>query len=206
MPIVGVKSNAGAFGLGWSAVAPEDLGGMVLMKPSTVDKTGASSSATIQANGSVAFTSCETLSLNGVFTTDYDNYTLSIRANSSTAATVFIRFRANGSDNSTANSYTYQYLIANDVSVSGARTTLDLGGLFIPRAVQRSGCSTNIYGPYLAQPTAYRSVSAGDLSSAVIEEYAGTHNQSTSYDGFTIFVSAGVTFSGLVSVYGLVGT
>jgi hypothetical protein len=58
------------------------------------------------------------------------------------------------------------------------------------------------YGPYLAQPTAIRHVSASALSSADIYDEASTHSVSAAYDGFTYTMSSS-TFSGRVAVYGM---
>jgi hypothetical protein len=187
--------------------APEDLGGMVLMMPSTVDKTGASSSATIQANGSVTFTSCETLSLNGVFTTDYDNYMVVMRMTSASSDTnVNLRLRASGSDNSTASSYTKQDLAADNTSVTASRASSNVATPFTAAfTTQREGSTAFFYGPFLAQPTAMRQIGALAFGSAYIYDSAHTHNQSTSYDGFTL-IGQTSAFTGLISVYGLVGT
>jgi hypothetical protein len=59
-----------------------------------------------------------------------------------------------------------------------------------------------LYGPFLSQPTAFRSISADTSSDASIYDAAGTHELSTSYDGITIYPT-GVSLSGLVCVYGM---
>ena len=186
--------------------AAEELGGMVLLTPSSVDITGGGSeTATTLANGSVEFSACATLSLNGVFSADYDNYLISMRHTASSTTQIWYRMRSGGSDNSTANSYTWQYLQADGSTVNGARSTNNYAWIAYGGSTQREGHSINVYGPYLAQPTAVRSVSALGLSDARILDNASTHNQSTSYDGITIYPQATYTFTGLVSVYGLVG-
>jgi hypothetical protein len=173
--------------------------GLILLTPTTVDHTG--TSATISANGSVSFSACTALSLNGVFSAKYDNYMIVTWGNVTTAANVYIRFRSGGTDNSTSNSYVYQYMVASSASVAGSRTTYDRGALFLAYGVQRAGSVGFIYGPYLSQPTAYRAVNVSDNASATIQEYGGTHNQSASYDGFTL--SNGFALSGRVAVYGM---
>lgn len=177
--------------------------GLHLIKPSTVDKTGTGSTATISANGSVEFSACVTLSLNGVFSTDYDNYMIVCREKAASAAGygLYFRLRASGSDNSTASSYTYQRIYANSTSVSGTRSTDNQFYLYDMSGGER-GFINYLYGPYLSQPTAIRSVpSLGYLST--ISETAGTHNQSTSYDGLSIILQSGTTFTGRIAVYGM---
>jgi hypothetical protein len=180
--------------------------GLVVMTPSTVAKTGASSTATINADGSVTFGSCETLSLNGVFTSAYDNYMIVMRYVSSANAAMQFRMRASGVDNSTANSYVTQELIASSTVVSGARTTSNLSNVAALASAQRSGLTTYVYGPYLAQPTAVRSTTVNGISDARLDDRAFTHNQSASYDGCTFigetYLGTTYTLSGLVTVFG----
>ena len=178
--------------------------GLHLITPTSTAKTGTGSTATINANGSVTFSSCETLSLNGVFSADYDNYMIVARLSSSAASVgAIIRFRVAGTDNSTTSSYVYQYLVADNTSTANTnRYTDNKGSLFTLSSTLRSGGVVHVYGPYLVQPTAYRLIDAISRSNAEIGDIAGTHNQSTSYDGCTVSVGSG-TFSGLLGVYGM---
>lgn len=205
MPTIGTRGNAAARGYGFTgAAAAEVLGGMVLMTPTSIASTGTGNSSSINENGSVTFSSCATLSLNGVFTSDYDNYMISIRHSTGGDNTLNMRFRASGTDNSTANSYVFQYLFADSTAVTAARTTTTSGSISYRGNTQRAGVTGYIYGPFLTQPTVYRSDLADDYLSATVTSLAGTHNQSTSYDGFSLIASAG-SFTGLISVYGLGG-
>lgn len=177
--------------------------GLHLIKPTSIVSTGTGNSSSINTNGSVTFSTCATLSLNGVFSADYDNYMIVVRATSSGAVNVTFRLRVSGSDNSTASSYVAQYIDAAATTVSAARTTSNLADIMVFNATQRCGLVINIYGPYLAQPTALRTVAARDNSSAGITDWAVTHNQSTAYDGFTLTMSNTDTFTGLLCVYGM---
>jgi hypothetical protein len=175
--------------------------GLVSMAPTSIAYSG--TSAGINADGGVDFSAVTSLSLNGVFTSAYDNYLVVFGPIAgSTGVNVFMRYRASGSDNSTASSYTYQLLQANSTFTNGAfRESQSYQRIADPSATQRSGYSYHIYGPYLAQPTAFRCTSIRDYSSATIDDWAGTHNQSTSYDGFTIYVASG-NFTGTIHVFG----
>jgi len=183
--------------------------GLVLIKPSTVDKTGASSTATINTGGSVTFSLCETLSLNGVFSSAYDNYIIDMRFTTAKTSKnpLTIRLRLSGQDNSTASSYVSQLLRADATTVSGSRTTADYGLVGgYETDVAGEGLEIFVYGPALAQPTAWRGVGVNADTSAGIDDYAGTHNQSTGYDGLTVRggVDGSDAVSGLIKVYGLV--
>ena len=188
-------------------VSAEELGGMVLLTPTSIAYTG--TSASIGTNGSVEFTAVSSLSLNGVFDATYDNYMIVLKSLYSTTGGDFIdfRLRASGTDNTTASSYVTQYLDANSTTVSGARVTSNLGYFGYARGTAGGligGETGYVYGPYLAQPTAWRVVDTSPLSDAFIRDTAGTHNQSASYDGATFSVASN-SISGSLSVYGLVG-
>ncbi len=204
MPTIGTRGNAAARGYGFTGAAPEVLGGMVLMTPTSIASTGTGNSSSIGENGSVTFSSCATLSLNGVFTSSYDNYMMVMRSNTSTTSNYQVRLRVGGTDNSTASSYTYQYIQASSTTVVAGRTTTNFGYINAGANTRRDGTTVYFYGPNLAQPTAFRSVTMYDANSAVIFDMANTHNQSTAYDGFTLFTDIG-TATGLVTVYGLGG-
>lgn len=183
------------------------INGLVVMTPTSVAKTGGSSTATINADGSVTFGACATLSLNGVFTSAYDNYMIVVRMSNpgpSGAADAYIRLRASGTDNSTASSYVRQLIQANGTAVSGARATSDIALIAtnFNSETQRNGLSLYLFGPYLAQPTAGRSITVSSASSAYIGETAFTHNQSAAYDGITFSLQATYNMSGLVTVFG----
>ena len=188
-------------------VSAEELGGMVLVTPSSVTVTGGGSqSATILANGSVEFSSCASILLNGVFNSLYNNYMISMRVSeaSNADATIAFLLSANGTPNETANSYVCQRITASSTTVSAQRDTIPYGWAFGVSSAQRSGATGYIYGPYLTQPTALRFVDVSGQSDATIVEYASTHNQSTAYDGI-MFSRTSFSYTGLVSVYGLVG-
>jgi hypothetical protein len=176
--------------------------GMVLVKPTSITHSG--TSATLGANGQVTFSAVTSLSLNGVFTADFDNYAVVIAGSPATSEDLVVRLRAAGSDNSTANSYVFQQLDANSTTVTGARTTTTRARLVtFYTDVAANGATSYFYGPFLAQPTAYRSVVVSSSGSARIQEYAGTHNQSVSYDGLTIFGDNTLAFTGKLAVYGV---
>jgi len=175
--------------------------GLILLTPTSIAYTG--TSATISANGSVTFSACSALSLNGVFSADYDNYMVVGHHAINTGATMLARLRVGGTDNTTASSYVHQWWFADGTSVAGFRGTHDYWVFSARGATQRAGFVANIYGPYLTQPTAWRTVMADDYSSAAATDLGGTHNQSTSYDGITFYGNSSQTMTGRVAVYGM---
>jgi hypothetical protein len=177
--------------------------GLHLITPTSIVSSGSGNSSSIGANGAVTFSSCVELSLNGVFSSTYDNYQIVIRMSQSSAATdPLFYYRANGTDDATFNSYTYQELTATGTSVSGYRGTASFGFLIDSNNTLRGGAVMFVYGPYLTQPTVSRSLGVGTTSSAVAHDVANSHSQSTAYDGITFRAQTG-NISGLLTVYGM---
>lgn len=204
MPLVTTRAGAGSFGLGWGAAAgEEELGGMVLLKPTSIAYSG--TSASINANGSVQFTSLSSLSLNGVFSSGYDNYIMSIRTTTSPHATAInMRLRNSGTD-ATGTDYTYQRLEVSATFLSGARATSDNKTRINNSSTLMNGDEVRFYGPYLAKPTAIGNEGGSSQGGAGMVDVASTHSLSNQYDGFTIYSDSPVVLSGRISVYGMVG-
>ena len=175
--------------------------GLVSMKPTSIAHSG--TSASINADGGVDFTAVTELSLNGVFTSDYDNYLVVMEFTGSTSALVNIngKLRLSGTD-ATATNYTVQQLSAYGTTIGRARTS-SLGFFAITWAnnEQRYGGHLHVYGPALAQPTAFRSVNVAGYQNASFYDVANTHSLSTAYDGLTIEPDSG-NFTGQVHVFG----
>jgi hypothetical protein len=177
--------------------------GLILLTPTSIAYTG--TSASISANGSVSFSSIGTLSLNGVFSADYDNYRVVIVAKSSSVYdSIRVRYRASGTDD-TGSNYTYQVVYATGTSVTAARATESNIYSSLADPTLYGGVIYDIYGPYLTQPTAFRSIPCMVATDVAVRDVASTHSQSTSYDGLTIYPSQGTSrpLTGRIAVYGM---
>lgn len=189
----------------WPA-ADATLGGMQLVMPTSIATTGAFASASINHSGSVTFNACETVALNGVFTAEYDNYKIIIRHGGigTGGGDVRMRLRVSGTDSTATTDYNFQLLKADATSVTGSRVTTqgnwNISGV---NTLAANGISLDIYAPFLSSPTAFRSVNV--CRNPDIQDHAGTHELSTSYDGFNIVSFDLLPTDGLISVYGLVG-
>jgi hypothetical protein len=176
--------------------------GLVVMTPSSVDITGGGSeTSTTNADGSVSFSACASLSLNDVFTSDYDNYMIVWRVLPSAPQGTFFKLRVSGVDSSTG--YVVQRINADSTTVSAERNSSETAGRLtnLEGLTIYGGISQYLFGPYLAQPTASRTVVVDTKSSARILDFATTHSVSTAYDGITLLNNNG-TDSGLVTVFG----
>ena len=171
--------------------------GLVSMAPTSI--VAGSGTATVNADGGVDFSGATPITLNGVFTSAYDNYLIVMRSDSPTLDAAYARLRVSGTDASGSN-YTYQRLTAASTTVSGARSTSQTNWRVGDASGSEYGDTFHLYGPALAQPTAYRTVNAGAFNGAEINEFAGTHSLSTSYDGFTVY--SAVALTGNIHVFG----
>jgi len=177
-----------------------EIAGLKLIVPSSVAGSGVS----VSASGKVTFTAATSISVNDCFTSTYDNYVVVARVNGEGASNINLRlrWRASGSDNATASSYVRQELTADNTTVSGARVTSDFGEIGA-RGPGYTGYHLYSYGPALAQPTAARVVNVQNATGGIrIKDYAFTHNQSTAYDGFTLYPESS-DITGALCVYGL---
>ena len=175
--------------------------GLISMKPSSIAFSG--TSATINSDGGVDFSAVTSLSLNGVFTSAYDNYLIVFGPSVLTSGdqAQYIRLRSAGTDASGSN-YAFQFVQASSTVITGSRSTSQTEGrINNASATARSGDHLHVYGPALAQPTAIRTVGVNGVSSAVLFDFAITHSLSTSYDGFTIYTAAS-SITGTVHVFG----
>ena len=203
MPLVATRGGASASALGWSsAPQAEELGGMVLLKPTSISYTG--TSATISANGSVAFSACSNLGFNGVFSSEYDNYVISMDSSNSGSISYFTaRLRSAGVDE-TSSVYHEQYFLGTGTTVQLNRFQQGFWYFAINHTYSPGGFYASIYGPHLNQSTAFRNSIIYTQSGATVTEHGGVQTLSTSYDGFS-FSGGSMAISGVISIYGLVG-
>lgn len=177
--------------------------GLISMAPTSIAYSG--TSAGINADGGVDFSAVTSLSLNGVFTSAYDNYLIvASHYPASGSMNIQIRWRVAGTDNSTASSYTLQYMVASGSDpIYAGRSAEDKGYFSFTSSTgaARNGNHTHVYGPALAQPTVWRTVTVTSNNAAETSDLANTHNQSTAYDGFTIY-PASSSITGTVHVFG----
>ena len=177
--------------------------GIETITPVTVSNAGVSSTATIGARGRVTFASCESLTLNGIFSSSYDNYLVLVRLKGSTANFPVFRLKNSGGESSSG--YVNQYLYARNNSASANRTTSDAYFWTLGNSTTvHSGIHFYLYGPFLAERTSVRSVNVDPRTNMTFNDYAGTHTASTSYTDLilrTHTIPDG-TISGVITVYG----
>lgn len=182
------------------AAGEPDSSGSYLIKPDSVDYSGVS--AYISDSGQIVFNAVTSLSLNGCFGSEFDNYVFVLGGIPSTGAFTRIRMRSGGSD-ITAGTYTIQHMNVNGTSFTSGRDAAQtwLDAMYW-QTTSQNNFVINAYSPYLAQPTAFRCITQDSENSARMYETSGTHSLSTSYDSISFFRSSG-TMTGKLCIYGV---
>lgn len=184
--------------------------GMRMVVPTSV--AVGSGSGSVDSNGKVTFTTASSISLNGCFTSTYENYKLliTISGNSAHDAEIRLRLRASGTDTTSANynNANYAFRSNNTANNYGAA-----GQTSIPFGQIESAFSTNanyfynidISQPQLAVNTkiVYLGQDTDGSSNYVSRGGGGLLNLTTQYDGITFYNdNANGTLSGTARVYG----
>jgi hypothetical protein len=173
--------------------------GLAKIVPSSVAVGSGTGSAS--ALGTVTFSGASSVSLNGVFTSAYENYKITYYSTASADTDLLIRFRNAGTDTTTNYTYALVYTeLASGPSrgVSNSNTTM----YFAPARQTITIASVDIYKPQISTPTGLTGLGYG-RSGTFVSSYIETSAQidSTSFDGCTIYASSG-TVTGTLSIYG----
>jgi hypothetical protein len=169
--------------------------GLDLITPTSIANSSGSASL---SGGAVTFTNVSSVSLNGVFSSNYDNYRIVVNGNASqNTGSFYLRLRLSGTDASGASDYIYQVVEFSGATVTATGRTTSSFDMSYLNTTKMTG-TADVLGPNLAAVTGYQLI--GSRSNNLSLD-GGYHNLTTQYDGFTIFTSAG-TASGVVRVYG----
>jgi hypothetical protein len=154
------------------------------------------------------FTSQASISVSDVFSTTYDNYLITVNMLQATIANNEVRLRlrtSSGDDTSAIYNGSYNCLD------NGGGVTLRNGGYNQTQAF----LTTNAYdtvpirfslflnGPINARKSLSGLVNAGNLAAAGFGTTGCSVESATTHTGFTIYSSAGTTYTGSITVYGL---
>jgi hypothetical protein len=185
-----------------TSIALDSEVGLVPVTPSSIAVTGGSGSISLNT---VSFTSASAVSLNGIFSSTYDNYTFVFTTTSNSATGyLYMRLRSLGSDITGSNYF------SSVVQAAYANTTLgnDGGG--------NSQSTWNRFGYYdgttdaltitghilLPFSTAFTSFNNSRARSGYGSEFAtGVYKATTSVDGITVY-PAGGNITGTIQIYG----
>ena len=176
--------------------------GMFLIKPTSVTVAGAGSSSSVSDSGAVTFTSTTSLSINGCFTSEFKNYKVVMDFDTgNSGVNMQCRMRLSGTDNTTSNAYVAQRIAVNNTTVAGLRQTLTEWVVGSADSTSTNALWLEFIRPFLADQTGMQFYSLDSYLSAYQTTGVGTHNQTTSYDGFSVYPNGG-TITGTLMVYG----
>lgn len=188
------------------AVLPT-IGGLAPATPTSIANSGGSASLTANT---VTFTTVNSVSLNGCFTSTYSDYLLrmAITAVSGTNMAIYARLRASGTDST--GSYRQETIEHYGGTVGAGQNWASNGGTQWTLAQSTTtnatytGASFDILSPQKAAYTVAFGAAGWWNSSGVSigHVHRSWHGVASAYDGITIIASTG-TISGTVAVYGL---
>jgi microcystin-dependent protein len=185
-----------------TANATTNKSGLVPTIPTSV--TTSSGSASINTTtGVITFTGVNVLNINGAFSSAYNHYKiLHVSSGSSSNTGVGLQMRASGTNYTTANQKRHiAYFGANTVVTTSAGSdsadSLQIGW------VQGSPSSLNSHSFEIFNPfNSTQTVLTGTWHSYVSGTTHGGVPTTTSYDGFSLNVGGGITYSGTIEIYG----
>jgi hypothetical protein len=177
--------------------------GLHLIVPTSV------STGTISSTGTVSFSGATSISVNGVFSSTYENYKVVFNPISTTVqSNLQLRFRTSGTDN-TGTAY---YTMFNGINTSGTSTNTNTTsqsaarlGEFNPTYAQAQYYTFELFRPFSSSywTTGYNMTYQID-GSGVSGTQTGTFGFSSavSFDGFSFIPSSTTSFAGTIRVYG----
>lgn len=175
--------------------------GLTLVSPSSIANSGGSASST---GGTTTFTGVSSVSLNGVFSGDYQNYKVVASLTGNATSTGFLRLRTSGSD-ITASNYYYERLYSSG-GTSGGATASALSYFYDMFHTDTSGTNVtvvaDIFSPQIASNTGFQSTGTGRRTR--ISLCGGGYDATTQADGLTVAIASGA-ITGTVRVYGYQG-
>jgi hypothetical protein len=175
-------------------------GGLVMVTPTTIANSGGT--ATLTA-GAVAFSGVTSVSLNGVFTSTYQNYFIVANVQNSAAQDVLFRLRVAGTDNSTNNYRTaYAYTSSATAWTVGQANPGTFGyALYAGNFPTLS--NMNLGNPQSASETSgvFQASSSSGAPTVGLSFNSFRKDDSNQYDGITFYLASG-NMTGTIRVYG----
>ncbi len=190
---------------GLVTMTPSSASGLISTSPDVDagDDVTQPSFVKVNDNGGVDFQNVVSLSLNDVFTSDFDNYVIYGQFEASQYERLFMQLAdATGTPAPDANAYTFQRLRVIDQDVRGNRGTTE----WRVANAKYGSFELHVYGPALPFATAARTVGYNEDSvsqTPAFYDFALTHSEDKSYVS-CIFgdIGNGVTFTGNLIVMG----
>lgn len=177
--------------------------GLAIVTPTSTSNSGGSVTVT---GSQVAFTTVNSVSLNGIFTSTYDNYRVVFFTTAFSAAAdyIFARLRTGGTDASGTNYYAPRiYWSGSSTGSDNATASAFVVGYNYTAYPTAAHFEFDLIRPNVAEFTRISSMGSYLTSGGVPFGFAlsGAHNVATAYDSITFLPQTG-TMSGTVRIYG----
>ena len=186
----------------WNGTAWIPIGGATGLNqviPTSIVK-GASGTATVGAGGLVTFNGTESISVNGVFDSTYDNYQVVFDETLSAAGTVRLRVRT--SSDETGAVYDLQRGAFSGASAVASRASNSTNPPIAFNSFDRYSAIIEFFAPNKSQNTTYKILGTANDAGTTYAEFAACEVETTTqYTGFTIFADSG-TMTGTMTIYG----
>ena len=148
-----------------------------------------------------------TTAIDGIFTSDFDNYRIIIRGAITSGANGLIQLRWRNTSNATVSSANYQSGTFRYDSTGTAYNYATTGATFGETGMnlstsQYGSCVMDIYAPRLTEFTSYTLQGAAHITGVSMVTTAGAINLTTNMAGIIFNTTAGTIAGGKVTVYG----
>ena len=182
--------------------------GLVQLSPTSI--AVGSGSGSVNGNGSVTFSGSSSVSLNGVFTSTYETYLLTVNLtdNSNNDGDILLRWRNAGTDSSASyySSYTGINTLASPGVINKTQDPATNGhaiGKMDNSTKNSQYITVDITNVFLSNFTTnvFKGFGSTDASNLFSYNGGGNHRVTQSYDGFTLAAENG-NFTGTLRVYG----
>lgn len=181
------------------SVALDSEMGLSLITPTSIAVTGGSGS--ISSSGNVSFTSASAISLNGVFSSTYNDYKIFYKVSPSVSNAQSITLRQSGSDSIVSYNGSYVNWFSNSTSVGNNQ--INNASFFRTESHQDGVNVFDLISPYLEERTKLVGTrTSWETSRSVQGLVLGMHNVLSSYDGITFAPVGGGVITGSIQVYG----
>lgn len=188
---------------------PLQISGLVPIFPTSVEKVGSGSQARLSSLGSVEFEDCNNISLNGVFSDDFDAYRIVAQLGHKGGVgngAIYLRMRKDGVDYVTNNQIS-RVMYTYNSGTGGANATataaaLQIGYVATNANMKHNSFAVDLFGPHKAADTAY----AGNFDSYVGGVSSGYVPGTDEFDGltFSMFTGASSQLTGRIQVFGYI--
>ena len=180
-------------------------GGLAKIVPTSV--AVGSGSGSVDSNGAVTFSGVSSITLNGCFSSTYENYKIIVNITGvSTQMDILMRLSVSGTDNSSAvysRGGVYNYINSTPTALASVGDTKWQLGFVNSGTGSKNAFSIDVYRPNIVAETTASALGVWNNNVTFAGFFCGyLHDSATSFNGFTVYPNTGTISSGTIRVYG----